>query len=213
MGSDRGDEALAGLGVELALYACHPVRGRADVEAAPLVSSVLVLERPLGIGGHPPRLRDPAELVERHRARGLDERGFGACERFGGGLLCGCEHMHDRLGDVAVAERARHVRHRLERTGAPEGPFRGSPGEPLPMSEPCGGREVAVGREDSAALELGEPAPALGLQDAAGALDLVNAIGESGVRQGQQVLGPKLVERRSQRAHGPDPTEQVFESL
>jgi hypothetical protein len=81
------------------------------------------------------------------------------------------------------------------------------------MSEPSGRRQVAIGGVDLPTLELGHPSPALGLEDASGPLDLVQVAPERLVRERAEVLGSKLVEGRSEAAHGLETIEQVFESL
>lgn len=60
------------------------------------------------------------------------------------------------------------------------------------------------------AFELGKPASALGLEDPAGALELVDVGAEGIVGERSKVLGPKLVERRSERAHAADDSERMF---
>ena len=50
--------------------------------------------------------------------------GSGACEGLGGCLLRRGQHLHRRFGDLALAERPRYRRHRLERAGAAHSTFR-----------------------------------------------------------------------------------------
>jgi len=201
------------LGIELAVYPRHAIRVGADVQSSPFVAAILVLYRPQGIGGDPPGPGHTAELSDAHRALGLEQRRFGACECLGGYLLRRGQHLHRRFGDLALAERPRYRRHRLERAGAAHSTFRDGTRQPLAMGEPSGRRQVAVGGIDPPALELGHAAPALGLEHASGPLDLVQVARERLVGERAEVLGSKIVEGRSEAAHRVETIERVFESL
>jgi hypothetical protein len=209
---DGRDQALPVLGVELATDLRHAVRVRTHVQPPSFVAAVLVLCRPLGIGGDPPGLGHAAELAEGHRPRGLDQRGLGARERVGCRLPRGGQHLHGRPGDLALAERMRDRRHRHERTGAADGCLRRSRGEPLAVGEPPGRRQVAVGGIGLPALELGKASSTLGFEDASGSLDLVEMAGVL-VRERAEILGSELVECGPERAHGRDDSEHVFDRL
>jgi hypothetical protein len=210
---DGRDQTLPVRGIELGVYPRHAMRVGADVQSSPFVAAILVLHRPHGIGGNPPGPGQTAELSDAHRARGLEERRFGACEGLGGCLLRRGQHLDSRFRDLALAERPRYRRHRLERAGATHPTFRDGSRHALAMSEPSGRRQVAIGGVDLPTLELGHPSPALGLEDASGPLDLVQVAPERLVRERAEVLGSKLVEGRSEAAHGLETIEQVFESL
>jgi hypothetical protein len=147
------------------------------------VATILVNERPCGIGGDPPRFGHPAELAEGHRARSLDERGFGSRERLWSSLLGGCEHMDGRFGDLTFPERAGHLGHRFERTSATDAALGCRARQPLPLRQPRRRRQVAVDRVDLSTSELRQAATALELEDASRALDLIQVTGERLVRQ------------------------------
>jgi hypothetical protein len=55
-----------------------------------------------------------------------------------------------------------------------------------------------------------QPPQHLGLQRVTGGEQLREILLDRSIRAGPDVLGPKLLDRRSQRAHTEDPTEHLF---
>ena len=123
------------------------------------------------------------------------------------------QHLHRRFGDLPLAERARHLRHRIERARTAHMPLRGRTRKPLAMGEPRGRRQVAVGGIDLPALELGHTPPPFCLEHTSGPFDLVQVARERLVGERTKVLGSKLLEGRPEAAHRAETIEQVFERL
>jgi hypothetical protein len=87
------------------------------------------------------------------------------------------------------------------------------PCDPEPVHEPRRHGEVAVTDERSPRVQLGDPSEPLGLERATGALDLDHVFLDRLVGGETQVLGPGLLERRSQHPHVGDAIEHVFDGL
>jgi hypothetical protein len=200
-GPQRRDERLAGLGIEIAVDADHPMdRGR-HVQAPTLEPLVLLALGEPGIDGLSPVRQDHPQLGERQRPCGVHERLLGGAERVLAPLARSNELVDRRGRHVAAHQGLGGERHGLERPRDPD-PRRGrSERQPVPVREPRRGRQVSVERMHAPTLELDQPAGALGLDHAGGAFELVDVRYQVGVAREPEVVRAELVEGGPERAH------------
>jgi hypothetical protein len=199
--SERGDQGLPGLRVQIAVHAHHPAPGGGDEQTPPLEPTVLVLQRPLAIGGDSPGGDHVAELAHAHRSGGLHERVLDLRERLGARLARRGEQPNRVGRDLARRERVPRARHPLERPRVTylRGGSRVRPS--MALCEPRRDGQAPVRRERAPPLELDQPPRPFRLEHARGAFELVEVGRQAVVVHGPKVLEPQLVQRRSQGAH------------
>jgi hypothetical protein len=100
--SKRGDQDLAGLGIEVAIDPHHALEGGGDVETPKLEHTLCILFRPALIDGIPPVGHRALEIAYRKRPRCVHERCLHTRELSRVDLVGRNQDRHGRAGDLTL---------------------------------------------------------------------------------------------------------------
>jgi hypothetical protein len=195
-GPKRREQRLAGLGVKVPVHPHHATERDRGMEVAALTLRVGTVGQSLGLHPLPPG-RDHAPKVRHGMATGgFLEHGPGTRERPRVELVRPSEHANRGHRHVVGLHGGTDLRHRTEDAGDPHVVARRPPPHPMLGCEPRGRRQMSVALEETPALDLGEPAEPLGVEQLPRALQLGELLLDPSIRKVGHGLPPQIAEER-----------------
>jgi hypothetical protein len=163
-GSERSEECLSILHIEVAIDPDHPEVRRRCMEPSPGVGDVLTSQIPFALRVGTPGTDDTMKLMHRVDLGSLDEQILGSRERRRIGASRLREHLGGRHRYVARLERLMRARHVAERPGRANALACLTPAHPLRRGKPSRRRQVPIPSVGPSALDLGQPPQTLDLE-------------------------------------------------